>query len=73
MPPSVLMISVCKLPINKIKGYLFSILSLSGPSSGSPSRLIKSRSSNKNAAFIHMIGRMVVGFATAYAISANHH
>jgi hypothetical protein len=30
---------VCKLPINKIKGYLFSILSLSGPSSGSPYRV----------------------------------
>jgi hypothetical protein len=30
------MIFVCKLPINKIKGYLVSILSLSGPSSGSP-------------------------------------
>jgi hypothetical protein len=33
------MIFVCKLPINKIKGYLFSILSLSGPSSGSPYRV----------------------------------
>jgi hypothetical protein len=30
------MIFVCKLPINKIKGYLFSLLSLSGASSGSP-------------------------------------
>jgi hypothetical protein len=30
------MIFVCKLPINKIKGYLYSILSLSGQSSGSP-------------------------------------
>jgi hypothetical protein len=31
------MIFVCKLPINKIKGYLCSILSLSGQStSGSP-------------------------------------
>jgi hypothetical protein len=28
-------IFVCKLPINKIKGYLYSILSLSGQSSGS--------------------------------------
>jgi hypothetical protein len=34
---NVLMIFVCKLPINKIKGYLCSILSLSGQStSGSP-------------------------------------
>ena len=32
---NVLMIFICKLPINKIKGYLFSILSLSGPSSDS--------------------------------------
>jgi hypothetical protein len=30
------MIFICKLPINKIKGYLYSILSLSGQSSGSP-------------------------------------
>jgi len=29
------MIFVCKLPINKIKGYLFSLMSLSGASSGS--------------------------------------
>jgi hypothetical protein len=36
---NVLMIFVCKLPINKIKGYLFSILSLSGPSSGSSYRV----------------------------------
>jgi hypothetical protein len=33
------MIFVCKLPMNTIKGYLFSILSLSGPSSGSPCRV----------------------------------
>jgi len=33
------MIFVCKLPINKIKGYLYSILSLSGQSSGSPYRV----------------------------------
>jgi hypothetical protein len=33
------MIFVCKLLINKIKGYLFLILSLSGPSSGSTYRV----------------------------------
>jgi hypothetical protein len=32
---NVLMIFVCKLPINKIKGYLYSILSFSRQSSGS--------------------------------------
>ena len=30
---------ICKLPINKIKGYLYSILYLSGQSSGSPYRV----------------------------------
>ena len=33
------MIFVCKLPINKVKSYLYSILSLSGQSSGSPYRV----------------------------------
>jgi hypothetical protein len=33
---NVLMIFVCKLPINKIKDYLYSMMSLSGQSSGSP-------------------------------------
>ena len=33
------MIFVCKLPISKINGYLFSLLSLSGASPGSPNRV----------------------------------
>jgi hypothetical protein len=33
------MIFVCKLRINKIKGYLYSTLSLSGQPSGSPYRV----------------------------------
>ena len=33
------LIFICKLPINKIKGYLYSILSLSGQSSGSTYRV----------------------------------
>jgi hypothetical protein len=37
------MIFVYKLPINKIKGYLFSILALSEPSSGSPYRVCQIR------------------------------
>jgi hypothetical protein len=36
---NVVVIFVCTLPINKIKGYLFSILALSGPSFGSPYRV----------------------------------
>ena len=38
-----LMIFVCELPINKIKGYLYSTLSLSGQSSGSPYRTAGNR------------------------------
>ena len=47
------MICVCKLPINKIKGYLYPTLSVSGQSSGSPYRvrqkmvLIKTASKTK--------------------------
>ena len=60
---NVLMIFVCKLPINKIKGYLFSILSLSGPSSGSPYRvcqimvLIKTVSKTKCLYSIYVVTR----------------
>jgi hypothetical protein len=76
---NVVMIFVCKLPINKIKGYLFSILSLSGPSSGSPDRvrqimvLIKTVSKTKcSLSYINgaEYSNIELGFASFYNVAS---
>jgi hypothetical protein len=74
------MIFVCKLPINKIKDYLFSILSLSGPSSVSPYRvrqimaLIKTLSKTKCPLFyiFFSLKKNLLNFENEFIDIENH-